>query len=195
MTPDHNLFKVDNSDTNLQTGKILIAEPFSRSEYFKKAIVLLTEHGPNGTVGFILNKFVSFRMHDLMYNFPEFDVPVSIGGPVRADSVHFLHTVGDMIPNNQHVIGNIYWGGDIEIAKILISEKLIQPNQIRFFMGYSGWDIGQLENEIQDEHWILSQTSEKNIMETGENIWEDVLSNWGEKYRFWKNVPIDPIYN
>ena len=67
-------------------------------------------------------------------------------------------------------------GGDIEYIKELIITKKLNSNNIRFFVGYSGWSPNQLENELKVNSWIVTKTdSEMLLEESPENIWKKMV--------------------
>ena len=78
---------------SVQSGQLLLAEPFMADPYFKRAVVLLCEHGPGGSIGFILNKVIDMPLNELMSDFPEFESEVYYGGPVQTDTLHYIHNV------------------------------------------------------------------------------------------------------
>lgn len=97
-----------------------MAEPFMLDPNFKRSVILICEHADHGTTGFILNKPLDMKIHELIADFPESKAPVHIGGPVAVDSVHYLHNVGDLLENSLEVSPGIYWGGDFEKLKFLL---------------------------------------------------------------------------
>src|SRR5690606_33036284 len=112
---------------------------------FKRSAVLVCDYvKAEGTVGFILNKPLDMRVDDLVADFPEFDAEVFFGGPVQTDTIHYLHNVGELLDESTKIVDGVYWGGDFDKLKFLISQGLIEPKNIRFFVGYSGWSEGQL---------------------------------------------------
>src|SRR3990167_6862101 len=80
-----------------QAGKLLLSEPFLEDPNFKRSVILLTEHNENGTVGFILNKPSNYKLNEALQNFPAFDAPLFMGGPVQTDTLHFLHKLGNKL--------------------------------------------------------------------------------------------------
>ncbi|MBS3806785.1 MAG: YqgE/AlgH family protein [Bacteroidales bacterium] len=188
-------FKVENENMAPRQGRVLISEPLLNDSYFKRSVVLLTEHSENGSVGFVLNKPIDLTIQDVIKDFPEFDTKLYVGGPVGKDTVHYIHTLGELIPNSVHVKDNIYWGGDFDRVRELISEGLIQPSQIRFFLGYSGWSPKQLEGEIENNAWLISEVEGSWIMSPDQNMWKEVLNSLGNRYKIWTNCPENPALN
>jgi putative transcriptional regulator len=148
-------FSIDNKQLARQ-GRVLISEPFLNDTYFKRSVVLLTEHSDEGSVGFVLNKPVDLSVTEVINDFPDIDTEVSIGGPVNTNTIHYIHTLGDTIPNSVKILDNLYWGGDFEVIKDMISTGLIKGSEIRFFLGYAGWSPKQLENELSENAWLIS---------------------------------------
>lgn len=196
MDETADFFRIDNNDTNPKKGKVLIAEPFLEGRYFKRSIILLAEYNEDGAVGFVLNKPINLSVDEVLINIAHFDGDVFIGGPVDSDRVYFLHTIPELIPHSVHIFDNLYWGGDFVVLKELIEQKMIQPNQVRFFAGYSGWTEGQLDDEINESSWLVSEISVADIMNCqNEKIWEQSLRQLGGKYKMWSNFPENPGLN
>jgi putative transcriptional regulator len=157
--------------------------------------VLLTEHSDEGAVGFVLNKPLDVKVTEVMNGFPTSEATVSIGGPVSTNTIHYLHTLGETVPNSVHILDNIWWGGDFEFIKSLVQSKSIDYRQIRFFLGYSGWQAGQLENELKQNSWLVTEITAEQIMRPAGNIWKDTLYQLGDKYKIWANFPENPSQN
>ncbi len=195
MELDFNIFKIEYNKVEPLRGRVLVAEPFLQDTYFKRSLVLLTEYTPDGSIGFVLNKTLDVAINEVIEDFPEFNATVGIGGPVSTNTIHYLHTLGDLIPNSEHVFGNIYWGGEFEIIKEMIAAREIHPSQIRFFLGYSGWQAGQLESELKSNSWLVTEVKPNNIMVHNTNIWKETMVTLGEKYKIWSNFPENPGLN
>jgi putative transcriptional regulator len=188
-------FSIENNKVARQ-GRILISEPFLSDTYFHRSVVFLTEHSDEGSVGFVLNKPVDLSVNDVLNDFPEIDAEISIGGPVNTNTIHFIHTVGETIPNSVRVTGDIYWGGDFETLKTLIREGKVHSNQVRFFLGYSGWSPKQLENELSENAWLVAEMDQDIIMKGPDHgLWKETLSRLGSKFRTWINFPDNPSLN
>lgn len=200
MSKDLNIdfFSIKYNNIPPKKGSVLISEPFSVSPIFKRSIILLTEHSDKeGTLGFILNKPIEADIKEIDELFIEDKKPyISIGGPVNPERVFYIHTLGDKkIPNSINVFDNIYWGGDFEILKELILAGVVTTKDIKFFIGYSGWDKNQLQSEINKNYWLVTQLSSKQIMSQGKSLWNTSVHNIGKRYKIWSNFPEDPIYN
>ena len=188
-------FKITNNKVATK-GKILVAEPFLNDTYFKRSVVFLTEHNEEGSVGFVLNKPVELKVQDVIQNFPGIDAGISIGGPVNTNTLHYIHTLGESIPNSIQVLDEIYWGGDFDCLKEMISTGKVLRDQIRFFLGYSGWSANQLENELNENAWLVAEINSELIMK-GEEVgfWNQVLEKMDNKYQVWANFPENPGLN
>ncbi|MGZ0016928.1 YqgE/AlgH family protein [Yeosuana sp. AK3] len=180
-----------------EKGDLLIAEPAIIGDMsFNRSIVLLADHNAEGSIGFILNKPLDFTINDLV---PEVDASFKVynGGPVEQDNLYFIHKVPHLIPNSIEISLGIFWGGDFNILAELIASGKINENDIRFFLGYSGWKSNQLENELKSNSWVITKNIyKKNIMEKDyESFWKEKMLELGGEYSIWSNAPENPNYN
>ncbi len=179
-----------------EKGSLLVAEPYLGDPNFERTVILLTEHGEDGSVGFVINKPLELKLDEIVINFPSFNTPVYHGGPVQQDSLYFIHNKGDLLPGSLQINENLYWGGDLEPLKELIKCKLIAPGDIRFFLGYSGWGLGQLSDEINENSWLVLQDNAIEVLrDEPEEMWKKVLMRVGGEYPLWANSPLDPSLN
>lgn len=164
--------------------------------YFRRAVVLLCEHHDQGSIGFILNKSIDMGINELMSEFPKFDSEVFYGGPVQTDTLHYVHNVGNLLEDSVPIADGVWWGGDFEKLKFLISSDLVQPGNIRFFVGYSGWTSGQLNNELEYGSW-LSATMEANYVfkEKPTRLWSQVMYSKGNTYEIIADMPDQLSWN
>ena len=181
----------------LEKGKILIAEPSIIGDIsFNRSIILLVEHGNNGSIGFILNKPMNLNISDLI---PEIESNFKIynGGPVQQDNLYFIHKISDLIPESIMISEGLYWSGNFEYVLKLIKKGEINKNDIRFFLGYSGWDSNQLNNELNNNTWILAEnTHNKNIITAVDEVfWKNKMLDLGGEYSLWSNAPEHPSHN
>lgn len=164
--------------------------------YFRRAVVLLCEHHAEGSIGFILNKSIDMSINELMGEFPRFDAEVFYGGPVQTDTLHYVHNVGELLDESVKVAEGVWWGGDFEQLKFLITSQLLQPNNIRFFVGYSGWSGGQLEDELEYGSWVSAEMDSNYLFKTQPNrLWSQVMFNKGNIYEVIADVPEQMSWN
>ncbi len=189
------LFKIRTNNVLPRKGKILIAEPFLSGNYFNRSIVFLVEHGREGTVGFILNKPVDFDVVGFNEEFPNFKERLYVGGPVNIESVYYIHTMGDLIPDSVEIMDGLFWGGDFDHLKDLISTGFADNSKVRFFLGYSGWDNGQLDEELDEDSWLVADISPKIVMKANDELWKEMVKQLGGKYSLWENFPENPALN
>lgn len=195
MFPDKE-HKIPHTDEVPGTGKILIANPFLKDPNFFRSVVLLCEYRDEGSFGFIFNKLFTQTLDELMPDTTIKKLPVYFGGPVQLDTIHFLHSVPDLIEGGFKILPDIYWGGDFERAVELLNMGMIDAGQIKMFIGYSGWDKGQLDGELKEDSWIISKGTKELIFdEMDKNIWSQSLREMGDGYAPIANYPPDPSLN
>ena len=183
--------------TTPKKGNLLIAEPtIIGDSSFNRSIILLADHSSEGSIGFILNKPLDYTINDLV---PEVEATFKVynGGPVEQDNLYFIHKIPDLIPNSIEISLGIYWGGDFNKVAELIAKQIINENDIKFFLGYSGWDADQLENELKTNSWLVTENIYKNqiIEKNYESFWKEKMLEFGDSYSIWSNAPENPNYN
>ena len=181
----------------LKKGCLLIAEPSIIGDLsFNRSVILLADHNDEGSVGFILNKPLKYKLRDLI---PDIDSGLKIynGGPVEQDNLYFIHNVPELIPNSIEISNGIFWGGDFEVTKELINNREIKKKNIRFFLGYSGWETNQLAEELDDNSWIIVENDlqHKIISKNSQNFWKEKLNEIGGEYIYFSNSPENPTLN
>lgn len=194
MKVDYDFFKID-SKLSPQKGRVIISEPFLQGNYFSRSTVLLVDYSANGAVGFILNKPFKAGIKELFVNFPDYNYDVFVGGPVNEDNLYYIHTLGNHIKGSIKVKDDLYWGGDFEQLKSIIDLGGVGANQIKFFLGYSGWSPGQLDSEIAEKSWLVAESDIQMIMNGSKDLWLESVKKAGDRYKTWKNFPKDPKLN
>lgn len=177
-------------------GTLLIANPFLKDPNFSRSVIFLCDHKDEGSFGFVLNKKIPKTLSELVPEFENFDFPVFQGGPVQGDTLHFLHQYPDLISGGEEVFENVFWGGNFEGLLINLRNNDIDPNLIRFFIGYSGWTGGQLDGELKEESWLTVPATKDLIFNTDpEDVWKNSLKHLGGDYEMMINFPLDPQMN
>ncbi|EID72728.1 YqgE/AlgH family protein [Imtechella halotolerans] len=180
-----------------QKGHLLIAEPSIIGDVsFNRSVVLLADHSQEGSIGFILNKPLQFRLNELV---PEISKPFKVynGGPVEQDNLYFIHRVPELIPDSIEISNGIYWGGDFNVALQQINKDTIKEKDIKFFLGYSGWQASQLEDELSVNSWVVTENCYKSnlIKKSALSFWKEKMLELGGDYMLWSNAPENPNFN
>lgn len=184
-------------ETKIKTGNLLLAEPFMLDPNFKRSVILLCDHSrEDGTVGFILNKPLDMPLNDLVADFPDFKAQVYFGGPVSTNTIHYVHNLGDILDESVEVGRGLYWGGDFEKLKFLVTSQLIKPGNIRFFVGYTGWSPGQLNQELDYRSWIPAEMDSNYLFKSKpQGLWNQIMYNKGNLYSVIAQMPEDVCLN
>lgn len=182
---------------NPKKGHLLIAEPSILGDVsFNRSVILLADHNEEGSIGFILNKPLDYTINDLIPGI-EGTFKIYNGGPVEQDNLYFIHKIPELIPNSIEISNGIYWGGDFDKVTELINSNSLSNNDIRFFLGYTGWENKQLNSELLSNTWIVAtNVYKKSIIEKNDvNFWKEKMLELGGEYSIWSNAPEDPSYN
>jgi putative transcriptional regulator len=191
-----NLIQIRSNNLKPAGGQILIAEPLMDEFYFGRSVVLLIEHNDEGSFGLVMNKPAGATFNEVVNDFPPFETQLYIGGPVETESLYFIHTRGSEIPESVEIIPGLYWGGDIEALREMMILGLIAKDELRFFLGYSGWAPKQLEKELKRNSWVVSEASARSLIQTpASNMWQYCLQRMGPAYDLWPKFPLNPDLN
>ena len=176
-------------------GRILISDPFLPDPYFKRSVVLLVEHNDEGSLGFILNKTLEITLADTELKIDGANHKMYFGGPVQSTDLFYVHSRKDLTGSTK-VTNGLYWGGDFSEIEGLIRDDLIKEDEIRFFVGYSGWEAEQLVNEIADDSWLVAEIDHSMLFD-GDigNLWKKILESMDERISILSTFPEDPNMN
>jgi putative transcriptional regulator len=169
-------------------GQLLIAAP-SLHDYFRRTVVLVIEHTPDGAMGVVLNRasetLVAEAVPQLAELTDDADL-VRVGGPVSPQSVVALGEFADVAEAGTHVVGPLgTLDPDAENASL---------RRIRVFAGYTGWGPGQLDEELEHDAWVVTPAKPEDAFDDGD-IWSEALKRKGGSYRLLSTMPADPSLN
>lgn len=141
---------------------LIAAAPSLQCPFFNHTLVLLVDHGEQGTFGFCINKASDVRFRQVLSEVGlEIDAvsppeaPVLVGGPVSPETgwIVFDPREGGW-PEEE----TIRLGERVAVsASMKILESLAAgegPRHRLMTLGYAGWGPGQLEAEMKDGAWI-----------------------------------------
>src|SRR5215217_4244006 len=169
-------------------GQLLIAAP-SLFDYFRRSVVLVIEHTPEGAMGVVLNRESETRVGEAVPELARFaadDDLVRIGGPVAPQSVVALGEFDDLAEAGTHVVGQL---GTLDPDSG--NESL---RRLRVYAGYAGWAAGQLDGELEQEAWLVAPAEEDDPFSV-DDIWASALERRGGAYRLLATMPPDPSQN
>ena len=141
----------------MNKGKILISNfTLLNDNQFNKSVILIVKDDSEATIGFILNKKTNYLISDLNESCVGLDLPVYEGGPVGLDSLHFVHKKNNLIVGSIKISDDLFWGIDFNGIIKLLKKNKIKKDDIKFFIGYSGWGKNQLSDELNENSWLIS---------------------------------------
>jgi putative transcriptional regulator len=169
-------------------GQLLIAAP-SLFDYFRRAVILVIEHTPDGAIGVVLNRESETRVAEAVPQLAELadgDDLVRLGGPVAPDAVVALGEFGDISEAGTQVTGPL---GTLDPDSA--NESL---RRLRVYAGYAGWAAGQLDDELEHDAWLVAPATADDPFADGD-IWSDAVERRGGAYKLLATMPPDPSQN
>ena len=181
---------------DLAPGSLLISAPMMEDPNFRRSVVLICEHNEKGSFGLTLNRPIDATLSDVLEGIYAFDPSLHLGGPVQRDTLHFVHRAGERIPGGIDLPGSVTWGGTFDAVQEMARAGDLSDDDIRFFLGYSGWSPGQLEDELDEEAWIVAPGGAHVLFEESpDELWRAVLRRLGGEYALLSTFPDDPRMN
>jgi putative transcriptional regulator len=169
-------------------GQLLIAAP-SLFDYFRRTVILVLEHTPEGAMGVVLNRSSETRVSDAvpaLADLPGSDELVRIGGPVAPQSVVAVGDFESPEEAGTQVVGTL---GTLDPDAANDSLR-----RLRVYAGYAGWSAGQLDGELDEDAWIVTEAEVDDPFREGD-LWAEALERKGGKYRLLATMPADPSQN
>jgi putative transcriptional regulator len=178
-------------------GKLLISDPFLDEDYFRRSVVYLCEHNDDGSFGFVVNNFISINLNELDESLPKVETHISLGGPMEVNSLYFIHQFGDQIENSAEISPGVFLGGDFQQLSNKIVEDESNISKVRFIIGYAGWKRKQLQEEIENNAWIVKELSSPfQLFESKSRLsWKRMMFDLGGKYKIMSKFPLTPMNN
>lgn len=170
--------------TNL-VDKCLIATPAIKDPLFASSLVYICEHSKEGSMGLVVNHQTNQTLEDI---FLQLDIecldetvknqPVFIGGPVQLDQGFVLHTSSDIWQKTFEVSPGIHLTSSMDVLQAIADNK--GPEEYLVILGYSGWESGQLESELQQNSWLTSASGTKLLFhKNSDDKWQMAFDTLG----------------
>lgn len=180
----------------IKAGDILIAKPFLQDGHFKRSVIYVCEHNKEGSLGFIINKSHGLLLRDIFPHLKNGNFPLFEGGPVSPNQLFYTHTLGLKLNGSKHIIDDVYWGGNFFELSKMIEEGEVSSAQIRFYIGYSGWDEVQLDEEIKNDMWFSENVNYSELVQIpSEELWGKQLVKINPGYKAFSDFSFDPSLN
>lgn len=162
---------------------------------FYKSIILIVDKTEDGLTGLILNRRTDLFITKDIKSIRKVKIDLYYGGPVSNNHYYLLKSESDHLESIK-IDKNLYWGNNLEYLFDQIENGLIDQQDVILFQGYSGWNLGQLDNEIENNSWIVISDQIENVFNFKENnSWNKIIKTLGKKYRIWSNSPDDITLN
>lgn len=179
--------------TEIKTGRILIAKPFWSDETYKRAVILLINHSSEGSTGVMLNKMSNLSVNDAL---PELEhhAPLYFGGPINKKTISYIHGNAN-IPDAYYLGNDLFWGGNYDFLQDMYQAGKLQLKNFHFCAGFVQWNPGDLEAEIAEEKWWVSELSHQELfILSPDELWGDKLIGEEHVYGLLSPYP-DPSLN
>ena len=138
---------------NLKAGISIKSTALLNGSFFEETSILIVEHDEAGTTGFVTNKPFGKSLNDLIEFNHAKPFPLMDGGPVDRAHLFVLHKRPDLIEGGKQLINGLYLGGNMEQVIDAINNGSATQEDIQLFIGYCGWDVGELEAEMAEGSW------------------------------------------
>jgi putative transcriptional regulator len=189
-------------DKGIAKGKLLIAMPVLRDPNFRQTVVLLCEHGPDGSLGVVVNRPTGVEVSSLINDLP--DLPageaglagagqIYSGGPVGRNGMLVLYR-GNAAFEGHGILDDVYLATDL--AALKMPDQLGHNGKVRCYLGYAGWAPGQLEAEMQAGAWRLAQGNSRLIFDVNPaTVWQELIRRMGREWVIYGSMPPDLSLN
>ncbi len=161
----------------IQAGSIIISTALLNDTSFEKVAVVITEHNDKGAVGYVFNQPFPRSFNELEEFKHSIPVPLYAGGPVQTDMLYFMHSRPDLVDGGDLVAGDVYMNGDFKKAVQLLNNGILSIHEVRLFIGYCGWDAGELEAEIEEGSWQVTDAPVDLVFASSVNgLWDKLAA-------------------
>jgi putative transcriptional regulator len=180
----------------IMKGKILISSPNLLTDMiFYKSIILIVDQTDEGITGFILNRPSDLFMIKEVESSEKIKIDLYYGGPVSSEHFYLLRSKKNYT-EIINIYDNLFWGNNLDFLINQVEKGIIKMDDFILFQGYSGWDLGQLDDEIANDSWIITEKKVEEIFSYIEkNSWNNIIKQFGHKYKLWSNSPDDITLN
>ncbi len=180
-----------------KAGSLLLANAYIGDPNFEKSCILILEHNEKGTFGFKLNQLLTVCVSELLPDLcNDLNCKVFMGGPVETNTLHFMHKRPDYFTKNITISGDVYFSDQYKTLIEGLNSAELKPNDVNFYLGYSGWGPGQLDEELKEKTWlVIPETSLQLDALHLDYHWQNAMRKFGGTAALWADAPDDPNLN
>lgn len=174
-------------------GQLLISSPALIDPNFRRTVILVTHHDDEGAMGLVLTRPSAVRVADAvpdLADLPWADELVHVGGPVQPDALMALAEFDNVDDALAPVVGNVgFVPADTTVEDVAI-------RRLRIFSGYAGWSAGQLEAELEEPSWIVTEAEPDDAFASDpDELWRTAVERKGGRFALLAAMPFDPSMN
>ena len=166
-----------NRGPQLKAGLFLFAAPGLTDPNFAKTVVVLLQHGAEGSLGLVVNRPTDRTVRDVFdekLDVRDSELPVYWGGPVQPQAVMALVRAPRPGPHARTVVPEVQLTQDLDDVKATLAAR-DGPLRVRVFSGYAGWGPDQLETEVRRGAWVLEPADAASVFTPEPSrLWERV---------------------
>ena len=192
-------FPEDYKNKKYGKGSLLIANPVLPDPNFSRTVILLCNHDEQGSFGLVINRSAPLKAPDLFSSIDvlkSYNEKIYLGGPVSQSMVFYLYRSAKDVIDLDKICSGVYLGSNLETLESLYLDIENPEENIRFYLGYSGWSGGQLDGEMEQNSWLIQNANEQFVFLESENlIWPKAVNSLGEKYQYLTKAPVNPQWN
>ena len=176
-------------------GWLLVASPTLQDPNFRRTVILVGEHSDEGAMGVVLNRPSPVSVAEAvppLTTLVDDDDLVHVGGPVQPQAIVVLGEFESPERAGSIVLGSVgFLPADVDD-----DADLGNLPRVRVFAGYAGWSPGQLEDEIDEDAWIVAAAVPDDVFtEEPDHVWGQLLRRMGGRYALLATMLLDPEVN
>lgn len=161
----------------LGKGVLLVARPGLADPNFRQTVILICDHGPDGTLGLVLNRPTNLLLSEALSDVPSLQGTAHLlfaGGPVQPDAMLMLFRLTREPVHARRVLEGIYLGGNLKDLERVLT-KPAATEAFRAFAGYAGWGPGQLASELTQGSWRVLPADAASLFEKNPaDLWKEL---------------------
>ena len=162
---------------------LLLAMPQLLDPNFARSVVLMIDHAPGkDALGLVVNRPTELRSAEVMQTLGlqwrgTSEAPVWLGGPCETGTGWLLHQPVEHEDRARTIVPGLELTTSPEVLKSVVERP---PAELRFLLGYAGWEVGQLEGELAQGAWLLAEATPELVFHTpADEMWEAALATLG----------------